>query len=102
MWHAVCSSLSFIYTVCTLLLFNYVESLVYDRQTLLDIRSSYMDVFEAKIGNLADNTQKLVSYVIFRIFPERVNTANHHLLSKAPASCSTLTKNDADKRSLSG
>ncbi|ROI15199.1 hypothetical protein DPX16_8998 [Anabarilius grahami] len=43
--------------ICTLLPFNYVESLVYDRQTLLDIRKSYMDVFEAKIEIFADYTQ---------------------------------------------
>lgn len=58
---ACCLSLSIMscmwLLICTLLPFNYVESLVYDRQTLLDIRSSDMDVFEVKIGNFADYTQ---------------------------------------------
>ncbi len=37
---------------------NYVESLTYDRQTLLDIRSSCVGVLDAKLGNFDGHTHR--------------------------------------------
>lgn len=52
-------TMSYIWLVlCALIPFNYAESFVYDRQTLLDIRSCCVYVFDAKLGNFADNTYR--------------------------------------------
>ncbi len=50
--------------LCALIPFNYAESFVYDRQTLLDNRSSCVDVFDMKIGNFMDSTYRSALRVI--------------------------------------
>ncbi len=50
--------------LCALIPFNYAESFVYDHQTLLDICSCCMDVFDMKLGNFMDNTYRSALRVI--------------------------------------
>lgn len=44
--------------LCALIPVYHTESVVYDRQSLLDIRSCCMDGFDAELGNFADNTYR--------------------------------------------